>query len=50
VQESEKCANIFNNLSVRLQHVDFMWSLQIFLPILLCFFGTTMGNIKSLKS
>jgi hypothetical protein len=30
VKESEKCENIFNKLSVRLQHVDFLWSLQIF--------------------
>jgi hypothetical protein len=37
--------NIFNKLSVRLQHVDFLWSLQIFLPSLLCFFGTTLRNI-----
>jgi hypothetical protein len=42
VQESEKCEKYSNKLSVRLHHVDFLWSLQIFLPSLLCFFGTTL--------
>ena len=46
VQESEKYAKDFNKLSVRMQHVDFHWSLQIFLPNLLCFFGTTLWNIQ----
>jgi hypothetical protein len=45
MKESEKSAKFFNKLSVILQHVDFLWSLQIFLPSLLCVFGTTLWNI-----
>jgi hypothetical protein len=30
VQISEKVCQVFNKLGVALQHVDFMWSLQIF--------------------
>jgi hypothetical protein len=34
VQASEKVCQVFNKLGVILQHVEFLWSLQIFFTYL----------------